>query len=152
MGATINGLEKSWASITTKVKGEEIVGYKAISYSDSISREKVYGAGRMPLGMTRGKYEAEQGSLTCFEREFRQLLTAFGNGWGDVVFDIEVRYADPGEDTHVDVIESCRWAGAPGGGEEGSAPLERELKFDYVRIKRDGKYLVAPEQEPGQTT
>lgn len=150
MGATINGIEKSWASITTKVRGAEIVGYKAISYSDSISREKVYGAGRMPLGMTRGKYETEQGSMTVYERQFRELLAAFGDGWGDVVFDIEVRYSDPGEDTHVDVLESCRWAGAPGGGEEGSSPLERELKFDCIRIKRDGVYLVSPQQEPQQ--
>ena len=34
-------------------------------------------------------------------------------------------------------------AGTGGGGEEGSAPLEREMKFDYMRVKRDGNYLVA---------
>lgn len=152
MGATINGLEKSWASITLKVKGEEIVGFKGISYSDSISREKVYGAGQMALAMTQGKYETEQGSITVYERQLRQIITAAGgNGWGSVVFDVEVRYADPGEETSTDIIESCRWAGVNGGGEEGSAPLERELKFDCMRIKRNGVYLVAPETQPQQS-
>ena len=152
MGATINGIEKSWASITVKVRGVEIIGFKAISYSDSVSREKVYGAGRMPIAMTRGKYETEQGSITCYERQFREILALFApnsqTGWADVVFDIECRYSDPGEATHVDVLEACRWAGAPGGGEEGSSPLEREMQFDCMRICRDGKYLVAPSQQP----
>lgn len=152
MGATINGIERSWASITLKVRGVEIIGFKAISYADSISREKVYGAGRMPIAMTQGKYETEQGSITVYERQFREIIDLFAAdesaGWGDEPFDIECRYADPGEDTHVDVVETCRWAGAPGGGEEGSSPLERELKFDFMRIKRNGKYLVAPAQQP----
>lgn len=145
MGATINGLEKSWASITAKVDGEEILGFKAINYSDSVSREKVYGAGRVPQAMTRGKYETDQGTITVYERQFREILARFAGpgGWGDRVFDIEVRYADPGEDTAIDILESCRWAGAPGGGEEGSSPLERELKFDCMRIKRNGVYLAA---------
>lgn len=144
MAITVNDIEHSWGSITVKIGGVEITGFKAISYSDAIEREGVYGAGRHKLGMTRGKYTTEQGSITAFLKQERELIAAAGDGWGDVgPFEIEVRYADPGSTTHVDVVEGCRWAGTGGGGEEGSAPLEREMKFDFMRIKRDGVYLVA---------
>lgn len=144
MAITVNDTEYSWGSITLKQKGRELTGFKAISYADSVSREKVYGAGRLPIGMTRGKYEAEQGSITAFLKQEREIISEAGDGWADGdPFEIEVRYAEPGQDTHVDIVEGCRWAGTGGGGEEGSAALEREMKFDFMRVKRDGKYLVA---------
>lgn len=144
MAINVNDIQHDWGTITVKVNGVEIVGIKSISYSDAIEREKVYGAGRLPLGMTPGKYTTEQGSMTVFERQFREILLAFGNDWGNTTFETEVRYAATGLPTQVDIVEGCLWAGAPGGGEEGAAPLERELKFDYLRVKRNGLYLVAP--------
>lgn len=144
MAITVNDIEYSWGSITLKIRGVEITGFKAVSYSDAVEREAVYGAGRHKLGMTRGKYTTEQGSLTAFLKQERAIIEEFGDGWADGdPFEVEVRYAEPGEDTHIDIVEGCRWAGTGGGGEEGSAPLEREMKFDYMRVKRDGKYLVA---------
>ena len=41
------------------------------------------------------------------------------------------------------MLEGCRFKGAPAGGEEGTSALTREFKFSYLRIKRDGKYLIA---------
>lgn len=145
MAITVNNIEKSWGSITLKIRGVEITGFKAISYSDAVEREQVYGAGRHKLGMTRGKYTTEQGSITVYQNQEREIIAASGgNGWADGdPFEAEVRYADPGSETHVDIVEGCRWAGTGGGGEEGAAPLEREMKFDFMRIKRDGVYLVA---------
>ena len=64
MAITVNDIEYSWGSITLKIRGVEITGFKAVSYSDEVEREAVYGAGRHKLGMTRGKYTTEQGSLT----------------------------------------------------------------------------------------
>lgn len=144
MAITVNNIEYSWGSITVKVRGKELTGFKSIGYADSVEREAVYGAGRHKLGMTRGKYTTEQGTLTCYLKQEREILAELGNGWADAdPFEIEVRYAEPGQSTHVDIVEGCRWAGTGGGGEEGSAPLERELKFDFMQIKRDGAYLVA---------
>lgn len=144
MAITVNDIEYSWGSITLKIRGVEITGFKAVSYSDAVEREPVYGAGRHKLGMTRGKYTTEQGSLTAYMKQERAIIGEFGDGWADAgPFEVEVRYAEPGEDTHIDIVEGCRWAGTGGGGEEGSAPLEREMKFDYMRVKRDGNYLVA---------
>ena len=144
MAITVNDIEYSWGAITLKIRGVEITGFKAVSYSDAVERESVYGAGRHKLGMTRGKYTTEQGSLTAYLKQERAIIEEFGDGWADAgPFELEVRYAEPGEDTHIDIVEGCRWAGTGGGGEEGSAPLEREMKFDYMRVKRGGNYLVA---------
>lgn len=144
MAITVNDIEFSWGDITLRQGGIEITGFKAVSYSDAVEREAVYGAGRHKLGMTRGKYTTEQGSLTVYLKQEREIIAARGDGWADGdPFEIEVRYAAPGQDTHIDIVEGCRWAGTGGGGEEGSSPLEREMKFDFMRIKRDGVYLVA---------
>lgn len=143
MAVSVNDIEYAWGSITVKAKGQELTGIKAISYGDAIEREAVYGAGRHKLGMTRGKYTTEQGSMTLFLKQHRAFIATLGDGWGDVPFEIEVRYAETGEDTHVDIIEGCKLAGNPEGGEEGASALEREVKFDFMRIKRDGIYLVA---------
>lgn len=144
MAITVNDIEYSWGSITAKINGKEITGFKAISYSDAVEREAVYGAGRHKLGMTRGKYTTEQGSITAYLKQEREIINDLGDGWADYgPFEVEVRYAEPGEDTHIDIVEGCRFAGTSGGGEEGSSPLEREMKFDYMRVKRDGNYLVA---------
>lgn len=144
MAITVNDIEYSWGSITLKINGKEITGFKAISYSDAVEREAVYGAGRHKLGMTRGKYTTEQGSITAYLKQEREIINDLGDGWADYgPFEVEVRYAEPGEDTHIDIVEGCRFAGTSGGGEEGASPLEREMKFDYMRVKRDGNYLVA---------
>lgn len=149
MAITLNNIEHDWGGITTIIDGLEITGYKAINYADAIEREKVMGAGRTPIGMTRGVYSAEQGSMTMYLKQHRILIARLaakaraGDGWGDVPFDIQVRYGIPG-DTHIDIVEGAYLAGNPEGGEQGSSALEREVKFDFLAIKRDGVYLVPP--------
>lgn len=146
MAITVNDVEYSWGSITLKINGVELIGYKAISYADGIEREAVYGARRHKIGMTKGKVTTEQGSVTMYLKQHRALLDTLGDGWGDVRFDAEVRYAEPGMPTRVDIVEGCKFAGNPEGGEEGASALEREVKFDFMRISRDGKYLAPANQ------
>lgn len=146
MAITVNDVEYSWGSITLKINGVELIGYKAISYADGIEREAVYGARRHKIGMTKGKVTTEQGSMTMYLKQHRELLDTLGDGWGDVRFDAEVRYAEPGMPTRVDIIEGCKFAGNPEGGEEGASALEREVKFDFMRISRDGRYIAPSNQ------
>jgi hypothetical protein len=49
----------------------------------------------------------------------------------------------PDGTSSITVVESCRFKGAGGGGEKGNSALGRELPFSFMRIKRDGRYLVA---------
>lgn len=146
MAITVNEVEFSWGSITLKINGVEIVGYKGVSYSDGIEREAVYGARRHKIGMTRGKVTTEQGTITMYLRQLRELMDSLGDGWGDSIFDLEVRYAEPGRTTRVDIVEGCKFAGNPENAEEGASALEREVKFDFMRISRDGRYIVKRDQ------
>ncbi len=144
MAATINDSPFSWADIRTKVGSRELIGYKSIKYGDKCSTEAVYGARRHMLGRTRGKVEVDDGTITMFEHEARDLLEALGDGWADKVVDsITVQYGNEGTSTHTDVLEKVRFVGLDGGGDEGTSALEREVSFTCMRIKRDGRYIVA---------
>ena len=72
-------------------------------------------------------------------KRHRELLDTLGDGWGDVRFDCEVRYAEPGMPTRTDIVEGCKFAGNRGAAEEAPRHLEREVKFDFMRISRDGE-------------
>lgn len=146
MAITVNNVEYSWGSITLKIRGVEIVGFKAISYEEGIEREDVHGARRHKIGMTKGKVTTEPGSITMYLKEKTKVVSELGDGWGDVEWDAEVRYAEIGQPTHVDIIEGCKFASNPGGGEEGAAALEREMKFNFMRVCSDGVYMVKPNQ------
>ena len=140
----INGREFSWASIELRLDGAApMVGFTAIKYSDKIEEEQPRGASRQPLGRTRGKYSVEDCSLTMLEGEFRQLVATLGDGWGDGTHTIVVQYADTGMTTATDTLEGVRFLGVDGGAEEGTEGLKREVSFSALKIKRDGKYLIA---------
>ena len=144
MAAIINGIEFSWADIRVKVKGKELVAFKGIRYGDKVTREKVYGARRHAIARTRGKVEVDDGSITMFESEARELINILGDGWADVLVDeIVVQYGEGGQETHTDVLEQVYFEGLEGGGEEGNSAFEREVPFSCMKIKRDGKYIVA---------
>lgn len=140
----INGYYPSWASVEVRLSsGRPFLDITAISYSDSIEEELVRGAGRNVRGRTRGRYNPEEGTLTLLEPAFRAFVAAFPPGWGDVITVINVQWREGGQ-THNDVLEGVRFLGANGGGEEGPEALKREVKFSFLRLKRDGKYLVVP--------
>ncbi len=144
MGALINDIEYSWADIRVKVKGKELVAFKGIKYGDKVTRERVYGARRHAIKRTRGKVEVDDCSITMFESEARELLDILGDGWVDVPVDeIVVQYGGEGQTTHTDVLEQVLFEGLEGGGEEGTSAFEREVPFSCMKIKRDGKYIVA---------
>ena len=147
MGAEVNGFVHSWADLRMKVRGVEMVGFKAVKYGDKVTREKVYGARRHMIGFTRGKVEVDDATITMYEHEVRALLATLGQGWADVVIpEIIVQYGALGSAIHTDVLENCYLGGLEGGGEEGNTPFERELPFVVQRIKRNGLYIVAPDQ------
>lgn len=142
MSAELNNAIPSWVDIRAKVDSEEIAGITAVSYGDKVEDELVYGAGRFPRGRTRGKYTVDDCSITVHHDTFVELVSRFGDGWCDKLFEIVEQTALPGGRISTVVLEQCRFKGAPGGGEEGSSALTRELPFSCMRIKRDGKYLV----------
>jgi len=142
MGATIDGIARSFNSITVRARGKEYTGITGIKYGQKISREKVYGTKRYPLGRTKGKVEIDDATITFLELEYRALIEDLGDGYADVPFEVVCQYDDDNGTTHTDVLENCLLGGDDGGGEEGPSGLTREVMIDVLKLKRDGYYIV----------
>ena len=78
LSSAVGGLIERYTELMPQV---ELIGYKAISYADGIEREAVYGARRHKIGMTKGKVTTEQGSMTMYLKQHRELLDTLGDGW-----------------------------------------------------------------------
>lgn len=143
MSAELNDIVASWVDLRIKLDGVELVGFTGVSFGDKIEDEMVYGAGRHPIGRTRGRYVTEDGSLTVYEDTFVELVKRLGDGWGDKRFEIVEQITLPDGSISTTVVESCRFKGGPGGAESGTSAITRELPFSFMRIKRNGRYLIA---------
>lgn len=133
----IDRTQKSWASIEMRLNGgAPVIGFKGVKYSWKIERALVQGAGRKPMGMTRGKFVPQESTITFYEDAYRQLTNT--PGWADRVYTLTVQYADPGEPIHTDTIIGVRFGGGDGGGEEGTDPLAREVPFMFTGLLLNG--------------
>lgn len=142
MSDVLNDVVPSWVDLRLKVDGAELVGFTSVSFGDKIEDEMVYGGGREPLGRTRGRYTTEDGSLTVYEDTFVELVRRLGDGWGDKRFEIVEQITLGDGSISTTVVESCRFKGGPGGAAEGTSAITRELPFSFMRIKRNGIYLI----------
>ena len=85
-----------WSSITTNMLGRDLEGISMLAYSDSETKENVYGAGKYPIGRSRGNYEPEA-SIGLYKEEVDalKLSLAPGKRLQDIApFDIIVQYAN----------------------------------------------------------
>lgn len=143
----INGNEYSWASVAARFLAVEVTDIKSVKYADEVEgMDPVYGTGRHPRGRTAGRYKPGDASVTFYRSGWKRILAAMPNGFADVRGTIVVQYRE-GSDIHTDVLEDVRIMGTDGSAEDGTDPLEVEVKISILRIKHNGKYLVA---KPGE--
>lgn len=136
MGALINGKFKSYASMEVRVDGGPPIQAKGIKYGYKVSETIVKGR-RGPRGRTRGQLEFEEGTLTLYEADYRDLATA---GWLDRIHTITVTYAE-GDDQPVDTdtLEGVRFLGdGNSGAEEGTDAIEHAIPFSMLNVKTNG--------------
>ncbi|MEM7372818.1 MAG: hypothetical protein AAF587_29625 [Bacteroidota bacterium] len=74
-----NGKAYSWASVTVNIAGVDVIGIRAISYSENQSVDAVYGVGNKPIAYGTGNITYE-GSITLLAEEVRQLQEAAPKG------------------------------------------------------------------------
>ena len=143
----INGNEFSWASVKVRFASVEVTDIKSVKYADELDgAEPVYGTGRHPRGRTAGRYKPGDASITFYKSGWRRLLAGLPNGFADVRGTVIVQYRE-GSEVVTDVLEDVRIMGADGSAEDGTDPLEVEVKLSILRIKHNGKYLVAKQGE-----
>lgn len=99
-----------WNDVKPVILGKVVEGIIALSYTDSVEKENVYGLGGVPIGRGRGNYKAEA-SITLFKEELIQLQAAIGPGESimDIPpFDIPVLYEYSGI-IYKDVIRNAEF-------------------------------------------
>jgi len=128
------GTMTGWNNITVNLFGRDVEGITALSYSDSESKENVYGAGKYPVGRSNGNYEAE-GSLSLYKEEADALRDASPVRLTDVApFDIVVQYADRDGNIRKDILRNCEFMadGVEVEQGDGSITTEYELILSHI--------------------
>jgi hypothetical protein len=96
----VNGQYFSWSDVEatfTTPTGQPFtfLGFKAINYKGSLSKQKVRGNAATPLGTTKGKYEAT-GDVELFLPQANLLITTMGPGWMQLPITFQVSYVSSG--------------------------------------------------------
>lgn len=102
---------QGWNSITVNLLGRNLEGITEINYTDSTTKENVYGAGGMPIGRSEGNYEAEA-SMTLLKEEADGLRLSLppGKRLQDIApFDIVVVYENKTGLILTDIIRNCEF-------------------------------------------
>ncbi|WP_264521202.1 hypothetical protein [Flavobacterium sp. N1994] len=73
------GKMAGWNSVTLNFFGRDIEGIMEIGYDDTVEKELIYGAGKMPIGHGEGKYEAKV-KIVLVKEEVTALLDAIPPG------------------------------------------------------------------------
>ena len=146
----VNGVIHDSSSVVIRIGGKEYEGILGIKYSQKRTRTRVkaVGKGGVPIGKTKGTYNAEDGSITML-RQHAQMLrddlaakSSNGKSYGDTSFPITVQTVEEGTTPIVDALFDCCIAGDDGSAEESSTDgLKEEIPFSMARMTRNGKTL-----------
>lgn len=73
------GRMAGWNSVTMNLYGRDVEGMTELSYDDNIEKELIKGAGRMPVGVGEGNYEAKAG-FKLYQEEVIAIMDSLPPG------------------------------------------------------------------------
>jgi hypothetical protein len=73
------GRMAGWNSVTLNLFGRDVEGIAEVSYDDTIDKELIYGAGKMPIGVGEGDYKAKFG-LKLYQEEVIAIMDSLPPG------------------------------------------------------------------------
>lgn len=97
-----------WNNITVNIFGRDLEGITELSYTDEVAVEGVYGAGRMPVGFSKGNYSATA-KITLKKEESLAIMNSLPPGVRiqDIPpFSVIAKYEKDGSIFN-DVIQNC---------------------------------------------
>ena len=132
----INGQMYGWADVKVNIGAMVLTSISAISYAESQTIEKVYGAGRYPIGYGKGRIEPSA-SITLYQEEIIALQKAATNGrLQDLApFDIVVSYLPEDGVIVTDIIKGCKFTENKREISEGDTSVQVECELICMQIK-----------------
>lgn len=138
----INGVRHAHSSISLRFQpsGGEANGFsevkifcKSISYKRTRERGEVRANHPDPIAHTLGEnsYEAD---IEIYRAEFHVLLSAFGEGYGDIPFTLFVTWGCNGFDTVTDEIRGCHLDSSESGSSQGTDPSVVKIDLGPLKI------------------
>ena len=126
----VNGTLYSWADIVAAISGVPVTGITGIEYGDDQEVVNKYGAGRHPVGRSKGRI-TPTAKITLYQEEVEALQRQAPNGrLQDIApFDIIVTYLPDSGIVTVDKIRNCQFKANSRNCKEGDTGQEVELEL-----------------------
>ena len=129
----------SWSSVEIRLFTPfpfTFAGVKSLNYSDNLSRKLVHGTVAVPIGVTKGKYEAK-GEIELWLPQANLMITSMGLGWRQIPITIVASYISDGpfglpaaglpQPVITDTISGCYLTGLDAAQAESDDPLSRKF-------------------------
>lgn len=126
----INGVLYGWADIVVTIGGIPVTGITSIEYGDKQDVANRYGAGRHPVGRSKGRI-TPSAKITLYQEEVEAIQRTVSNGRLQDVsfFDVQVSYLkDEGSPIVIDKIRNCSFLDNPRKLKEGDTGFEVEIE------------------------
>jgi hypothetical protein len=131
----INGRAYGWADISLNILGREVIGSKAVSYSETQEKQNNFGSGNRPVSRGRGRIEAEASVTLHMEEVIAIQAIAPGRNLANIrPFDIIVSYIDDSGNAVTDKLRNCEFLGNSREVSEGDMEIEVELELIISHI------------------
>lgn len=127
----INGILYSWANVVVTIAGVPLTGITAVEYGDKQEITNRYGAGRHPVGRSKGRI-TPSAKLTLYQEEVEAIQRRAPKGrLQDLgLFDIIVSYIkEDGSPIVVDKIHNCGFTSNERKSKEGDTGHEVDLEI-----------------------
>jgi hypothetical protein len=133
----IRGVKYDFSSIEIDIRGNIFVDIQQIDYSDTVSRAFLRGSNAVPLGRTRGEYEASA-SITLSKKGAVNLRELLGAGFKEEAFDITTNYSENEEGLTTDKVIGCLIESNENSHGTGPDPLVEVIPLSVMRISWGG--------------
>lgn len=129
------GRMAGWNSATLNIYGRDVEGISELGYDDSIEKELIKGAGRMPIGVGEGDYVAKM-TLKLYQEEVIAIMDSLpaGTRLQDVApTDVIVQYT---YNTRIykDIIRNVEFTKVGRGVKKGDKTVEQTVEVICTHI------------------
>lgn len=126
----VNGMLCAWADIVVLIGGVPVTGITGVEYDDQQEIVNKYGAGRHPVGRSKGRI-TPSGKLILYQEEVQALSAQSTTGRLQDLppFDVIVQYLPDSGLLVTDKIRNCHISGNARKWKEGDTGQEVELQL-----------------------